>query len=73
MKADEYGVGDIHVKTKKNKENVMFTIIILLALFIVFDIIALRWSVDSTEGITSREWDRRWDWHNEPDDQRMAL
>ena len=51
----------------------MFTIIILLALLIVFDIIALRWSVDSTEGITSREWERRWGWHNEPDDQRMAL
>ena len=43
----------------------MLTIIILLALLIVFDIIALRWSVDSTEGITSREWDRRWGWHNE--------
>jgi hypothetical protein len=38
----------------------MFTIIILLALLVVFDIIALRWGVDSTEGITSREWDRRW-------------
>jgi hypothetical protein len=43
----------------------MFTIIILLALLVVFDMIALRWSVDSTEGITSREWDRRWGWHNE--------
>ena len=51
----------------------MFTIIILLALLVVFDIIALRCSVDSTEGITSREWDRRWSWHNEPNDQRMAL
>lgn len=38
----------------------MFTIIILLALLIVFDIVALRWGVDSTEGITSREWERKW-------------
>jgi hypothetical protein len=63
VKADEYEVGDTNVKTKKNKENIMLTIIIVLALLIVFDIIALRWSVDSTEGITSREWERRWGWH----------
>jgi hypothetical protein len=38
----------------------MLTMIILLALFIVFDVTALRWGVDSTDGIVSREWDRRW-------------
>ena len=38
----------------------MFIMIILLALLIVFDIMALRWSVDTTDGITSREWERRW-------------
>lgn len=38
----------------------MLTILIIVALFIVFDMIALRWSVDSTDGITSCEWDRRW-------------
>ena len=38
----------------------MLTIIIVLALFIVFDIAAMRWSVDSTDGIASREWERRW-------------
>ena len=69
MKADKYGVGDTHMKTKENKENVMFTIIILLALFIVFDIIALRWSVDSTEGITSCEWERRRHLYDDARDQ----
>ncbi len=69
MKTDEYEVGDTNVKTKKNKENIMLTIIILLALLIVFDIIALRWSVDSTEGITSREWDRRWHLYDDVHDQ----
>ena len=60
MKADEYGVGVTNVKIKANKENVMLTIIMILALFIVFDIVALRWSVDTTDGMTSGEWERRW-------------
>ena len=47
----------------------MFTIIILLALLIVFDIVALRWSVDSTEGIMSREWERRWHLYDDAHDQ----
>ena len=68
MKADEYRAGDTKVKTKENKENIMFTIIIILALLIVFDIIALRWSVDSTEGITSREWERRWHLYDDAHD-----
>ena len=60
MKTDEYEVGDTNVKTKKNKENIMLTIIMILALFIIFDIVALRWSVDTTDGMTSGEWERRW-------------
>jgi hypothetical protein len=37
----------------------MLTIIIILALFIVLDIATPRWGFDSTESITSCEWERR--------------
>ena len=47
----------------------MLTIIILLALFIVFDVAALRRGVDSTEGIASCEWERRWHWSKDVDNQ----
>jgi len=47
----------------------MLTILILLALFVVFDIAALRWGVDSTDGIASCEWGRRWHWSKDADDQ----
>ena len=52
-----------HVNTKENKENVMLTIITLLALLIVFDITAMRWGVDSIDGINSLEWIRRQLWY----------
>ncbi len=42
----------------------MFTIIVILALFIAFDIAALQWGKDSTERVDSREWERRWQWSN---------
>jgi hypothetical protein len=38
----------------------MLTFIILLALFIVFDLAALHWGVDSTDTLASCEWGRRW-------------
>jgi len=41
----------------------MLTIIILLALLTVFDFTALRWGVDSTDGINSLEWMRRQLWY----------
>jgi hypothetical protein len=41
----------------------MFTIIILLALFIVLDMAALRWGMDSTESINSCEWEHRQHWY----------
>jgi hypothetical protein len=37
----------------------MLTLLIVLALFIVLDLAALRWGVDSTERVDSCEWDRR--------------
>ena len=37
----------------------MLTILIVLALFIVLDLAALRWGVDSTERVDSCERDRR--------------
>ncbi len=50
----------------------MFTIIILLTLFIVLDMAALRWGNDSTENFASCEWVRRWQWYNHVDDQLAA-
>jgi hypothetical protein len=43
----------------------MFTILIILALFIVLDIAALRWGMDSTERVDSCEWEHRLYWHND--------
>jgi len=42
----------------------MITIIMFIALFIVLDIVALRWGVDSTDTVASSEYDRRWQWYN---------
>ena len=50
----------------------MFTIIIVLALFMVFGLAAVRWGVDSTESIASREWERRWHGSDDVDDQWVA-
>jgi len=50
----------------------MLTILIVLALFIVFDLAALRWGVDSTDGIASCEWEHRWHWSNTVDNERVA-
>ena len=50
----------------------MLTMIILLALIIVFDIAALRWGVNSSESVTSCEWKRRWQWYHHDDDQWTA-
>jgi hypothetical protein len=45
----------------------MFTIIVVLALFLILDIAALRWGVDSSESVDSCEWERRWHWYNHVD------
>lgn len=37
----------------------MEVVTILLVALIVLDIAALRWGVDSTDGINSPEWERR--------------
>lgn len=42
----------------------MLTLLILFALLIVVDLAALRWGVDSRDSITSREWERRWQWQD---------
>jgi hypothetical protein len=47
----------------------MFTIITLIALFIVLDMAAMRWGCDSTDTFASCEYDRRWHWYNHVDDQ----
>ena len=37
----------------------METLLIVVTLFIVLDVVALRWGFDSTEKIDSPEWERR--------------
>jgi hypothetical protein len=50
----------------------MFTFIILLALFIVVDLAALRWGVDSTDTLASCEWERRWHTQDATEDQLLS-
>lgn len=50
----------------------LITLIALFVLFIVLDIAALRWGSDSTEKVTSCEWQRRWNWTNAIDDQHAV-
>ncbi len=40
----------------------MMIVLALLIAFIVFDLVAWHWGVDSTEDVNSREWDRRKNW-----------
>jgi len=57
-----------YMKSKEwQKETIMFTILIVLALFIVLDIAALRWGRDSTERVDSCEWERRSYRHDDAD------
>ena len=35
---------------------------IILIGFVVFDLAAIRWGIDSGDGINSREWERRYAW-----------
>lgn len=41
----------------------MELVIYLLIGLIVFDIVALRWGADSSDGIDSPEWERRRRWY----------
>ena len=36
--------------------------IFLLIGIVVLDIVALRWGIDSRDGLDSPEWERRWRW-----------
>ncbi|HXZ05860.1 MAG TPA: hypothetical protein VEH81_13580 [Ktedonobacteraceae bacterium] len=36
---------------------------LLLVLFIGFDLAALRWGVDSSDGVNNPEWQRRQRWY----------
>ncbi len=40
---------------------IMILILLLVAL-VLFDLAALRWGVDTTDGIDSPEWERRRTW-----------
>ena len=37
----------------------MITILVLVLLLIAFDLAAMRWGVTSSDGINSKEWERR--------------
>ncbi len=50
----------------------MLIIIIIVALFIVLDVLALRWGFDSSERANSCEWERRAHWLSGADDQWTA-
>ncbi len=53
----------------------METLLILVILFIVLDIVSLRWGYDSAEKIDSPEWERRvtWRWRQRHIQARNAL
>ena len=37
-------------------------VVIALMILVVFEFVAWRWGVDSTDGFDSLEWERRRDW-----------
>jgi hypothetical protein len=37
--------------------------VLFIVVLVALDIVALRWGVDSTEGVNSLEWERRRWWH----------
>ena len=47
----------------------MMIVLAMLIGFIVFDLVAWRWGIDSTETFASCEFDRRWRWFNHVNDQ----
>ena len=50
----------------------MAAIIIILAVFIVLDLVAWRFGFNSTDSISSCEWDRRQHWQDETGDQLVS-
>jgi len=44
------------------KENMMEFVIGLLIGLVVFDLVALRWGLDSKDNVDSPEWERRQRW-----------
>jgi hypothetical protein len=57
-----YGVTCTISEDTRNKRNTVETIIILLIALAVFDVAALLWGVNSTDGTDSPEWERRRNW-----------
>jgi hypothetical protein len=37
----------------------MITILVLVLLFVVLDVAAMRWGTTSSDGVESKEWERR--------------
>ena len=50
----------------------MITILIFVLAFVHLDMAALRWGVDSSEDIDSREWERRAHWGEKTNRQAEA-
>jgi hypothetical protein len=59
---DDVGIHERIDLDRKTRRNRMDVIIILIAL-IAFALAALRWGVNSTDGINSPEWERRQNWY----------
>jgi hypothetical protein len=57
-----YGMTCMISEDTRNKRNTVETIIILLIALAVFDVAALLWGVNSTDGTDSPEWERRRNW-----------
>ena len=51
------------------KEQIMLTIVMLLLALVLFDLIAMRRGIDSTDGVNSCEWERRQHWGEKLDEQ----
>ena len=58
--------------TNKIKEYTMITILIFVLAVVLLDMAAMRWGVNSTEDINSREWDRRAHWGEKTSEQVEA-
>lgn len=47
----------------------MITILVLVLTFVILDMAALRWGIDTTERIDSCEWGRREQWGEKTSEQ----
>lgn len=49
-------------RTSVRREKRMTILLIILILFVLLDVAALRWGYDSRDGVNGAEWTRRQEW-----------